>query len=422
MNKYLWPILIGSIILVGFFLGIFFVSNNTFAAEKLPTKVELLLLCGDGYAEHSSGEVCDPGDPPTFLPDIGTTTCADYNDLLGDPFASGDILCLDDCTGFSTSTCYTCGNSHKEEKEDCDGSDFGSQTCTSFGFESGNLICTPTCVISTGNCEAMENEGGIPGGGPSGGSGGSTSGFDPGSETEEETKVVIRGKSYPHSDVHILVDGVVIGIVQTDAKADFYFETNEVTPGVASFSFWSEDKDGLKSTLLSLTFRVVSRAVTTITGVYIAPTIDIDKQSVIRGEDVTIFGQTVPETQVKIHINSENEFIKTASSSEVGDWSLLFDTEPLEEDFHTAKALFEIEADGNVIQSGFSRSISFYIGRVGGEAACAEGDLNKDGRVNLTDFSILLFYWGTDNACADQNQNGIVDLVDFSIMMYYWTG
>ena len=62
------------------------------------------------------------------------------------------------------------------------------------------------------------------------------------------------------------------------------------------------------------------------------------------------------------------------------------------------------------------------MGKVGGEAACAEADLNHDGRVNLTDFSILLFHWGTDNECADQNQNGIVDLVDFSIMMYYWTG
>ena len=66
--------------------------------------------------------------------------------------------------------------------------------------------------------------------------------------------------------------------------------------------------------------------------------------------------------------------------------------------------------------------MSFHVGRIGGEAACPNADLNKDGRVNLTDFSILLYYWGTDNACADQNQNGIVDLVDFSIMMFYWTG
>ena len=68
------------------------------------------------------------------------------------------------------------------------------------------------------------------------------------------------------------------------------------------------------------------------------------------------------------------------------------------------------------------KSISFFVGTVGGEAVCAEADLNGDGRVNITDFSILLYHWGTDNECADQNQNGVVDLIDFSVMMYYWTG
>ncbi len=94
----------------------------------------------------------------------------------------------------------------------------------------------------------------------------------------------------------------------------------------------------------------------------------------------------------------------------------------MEEDFHIAKALFQVETDGNIIKSGFSRSISFHVGKVGGEVPCPEADLNHDGRVNLTDFSILLYYWGTDNTCADQNQNGNVELIDFSIMMYYWTG
>jgi hypothetical protein len=222
--------------------------------------------------------------------------------------------------------------------------------------------------------------------------------------------------------VHILIDGTTVGIVTTDAKADFYFETADVTSGVASFGFWSEDEDGLKSTLLSLTFRVVSGAVTTISGVYIAPTIDIDKKSVVRGEMVKIYGKTVPDTEVFVHINSPQEFIEQTASAQTGDWELDFVTEPLEEEFHTAKALFQLASGANVIKSGFSKSISFHVGRIGGEAACPEGDLNKDGRVNLTDFSIMLYYWGTDNACADQNQNGVVDLIDFSIMMYYWTG
>jgi hypothetical protein len=388
----------------------------------LPTSVEVIVSCGDGLAEAGSGEICDPGDPPLVLPDLGTSTCQDFPDLFGNPFVSGDLGCNDDCLSFATSSCYTCGNTYKENAEECDGSDFGGESCISFGYVGGSLICTETCRISTGNCESMDQPGGTPGSGSGGGSSGGTSGFQPGSNTERETKVVIYGKSYPHSDVHILVDGKVIGIVKTDAKADFYFETDEITAGVASFSFWSEDSLGLKSTLLTLTFRVISGSVTTITGVYIAPTIDSNKDSVRKGEDIMIFGETVPETEVFVHINSEEEHIEQAESTEEGKWNIVFNTEPLEEEFHTAKALFQIASAGNIIKSGFSKSISFYVGKLGGEAVCPGADLNGDGRVNLVDFSILLFYWGTNNECADQNLDGTVDLIDFSIMMFYWTG
>lgn len=52
------------------------------------------------------------------------------------------------------------------------------------------------------------------------------------------------------------------------------------------------------------------------------------------------------------------------------------------------------------------------------------GDLNKDTKVNLQDFSILMYYWlqtEPENPCADINKDGIVDLKDFSIMLYWWS-
>lgn len=397
-------------------------ANELHSDEFIPTQVEVLVSCGDGYAELGGGEVCDPGQPPVVPESIGTSTCADFNDIYGNPYQSGNLNCASDCLSFDSSLCYTCGNGTREIAEDCEGVDYGGKTCLDYGFISGNLACNIECQITTINCIAQDNTSGIPGSGPGGGASGGTTGFLPGSDEQKDTKVVMRGKAYPDSDVHILLDGKVIGIVAADAKADFYFESTQITPGVASFGFWSEDKTGLKSTLLTLTFRVVSRAVTTISGIYISPTIEIDKKSVKQGEMITIYGQTVPQTQVNIHINSEAEIIKETNSLETGKWSINFNTTPLEEDFHTAKALFQVENSGNIIKSGFSRSVSFHVGKLGGDAVCPNADLNKDGRVNLTDFSILLYYWGTDNSCADQNQNGVVDLVDFSIMMYYWTG
>jgi hypothetical protein len=59
------------------------------------------------------------------------------------------------------------------------------------------------------------------------------------------------------------------------------------------------------------------------------------------------------------------------------------------------------------------------------QTSCLErtADLNCDGRVNITDFSILMYWWGkkTPGVRADINKDGIVNLVDLSIMLYWWT-
>ena len=51
-------------------------------------------------------------------------------------------------------------------------------------------------------------------------------------------------------------------------------------------------------------------------------------------------------------------------------------------------------------------------------------DLNLDGKVNSTDFSILLYFWKTSspfsNSRVDINKDGKVDSVDFSILLYHW--
>jgi len=51
-------------------------------------------------------------------------------------------------------------------------------------------------------------------------------------------------------------------------------------------------------------------------------------------------------------------------------------------------------------------------------------DLNGDNRIDMADFSILLFYYGQSGsqiAFIDFNRDGIVDLADVSILLYYWT-
>ena len=49
-----------------------------------------------------------------------------------------------------------CGNSIKESGEDCDGSDFGTATCSSLGYDTGTLKCTSACKYDTSECAKTE--------------------------------------------------------------------------------------------------------------------------------------------------------------------------------------------------------------------------------------------------------------------------
>lgn len=49
-------------------------------------------------------------------------------------------------------------------------------------------------------------------------------------------------------------------------------------------------------------------------------------------------------------------------------------------------------------------------------------DANKDNRINLLDFNILMANWGTVGSnISDFNGDNIVDLFDFNLLMIYWT-
>ncbi len=170
-------------------------------------------------------------------------------------------------------------------------------------------------------------------------------------------------------------------------------------------------------------------ATTQITGIFLAPTLAVDKLVVEHGDNIAIFGQTAPESMVTIGVASEHETFYTISSDEDGVFLYNLDTAPLERGDHETRA--KAENAGQI--TGFGRTVGFAVGdetifntRLG----CPErGDLNNDCRVNLVDFSIAAFWYKQPLSPtflavekAKLNDDGIVDLVDFSIMAFYWTG
>ncbi|KPJ71221.1 hypothetical protein AMJ50_02890 [Parcubacteria bacterium DG_74_3] len=234
------------------------------------------------------------------------------------------------------------------------------------------------------------------------------------------TKAVFRGKAYPLAFLTILKNGEVAATFFAKETGLFEKELSGIAGGTYNFSIWAEDKEGRKSVTLSFTVSVLSGMTTVISGIFISPTIELSPVQVERGDPVNIFGQVFPESQVDIFVSSQ-EIVKETQAGPGGEWELKLDTTPLEiaEHYAKARALY-----GEGEQSSFSQTLSFLILKPGA-LVCKGADLNFDGRVNIVDFSILLYFWGQktpSNICADINFDGIVNIIDFSIMMYYWTG
>jgi hypothetical protein len=208
----------------------------------------------------------------------------------------------------------------------------------------------------------------------------------------------------------------MFGVVRADSNADFSFSTTEITPGTATFGFWSRDSEGTDSLTTSVVFDVVQSAVTTVANVFIPPTTRVSAVQVAPGELLTISGQSVPSAQITANIY--NGPVTLASRTErSGVWAIQVDTASLSEGPHVVKAAFELSS---TTKSGFGRSVSFVIG---GESITEKSpDLNGDGKVNLVDFSIFLLSWNTDDDRPDFNSDGKVNLGDFSIMLFSWTG
>lgn len=248
---------------------------------------------------------------------------------------------------------------------------------------------------------------------PENGNGGGGGGWIP--PTAYAT-AVFKGKAYPEAFVTILKDGRVAATFKVDATGYFSKSLTGLTAGIYTFGIWAEDRQGRKSLTLSYTISLIAGATTTMT-LFLTPTFELDKNQVEHGKDLGMAGQTFPLSNLNILVFS-NGLSRKTSADEEGDWSYKLDTTPLALGLHASKTQSQTD-EGE--QSPFSETKVFRVVEKG-KLICPGGDLNQDGKVNIIDFSIMLYWWNRSDPCADQNGDGIVNLIDFSILLYYWTG
>ncbi len=304
----------------------------------------------------------------------------------------------------------------------------GSLVLAASGEISSTPVGTTAAVCGNGTCNGTETcatcpaDCGVCGGGGGGGGGSG--------QTQTGGAVILSGRAYPLSKVNVLKDGQLVATTIAGSDANFTVTVSGLSSGTYSFAVYGEDSKGVRSSMFTFSTYVSMGVTVNIGGIFIAPTIYVDKSEVKKGGNIVIFGQSVPQANITIAVNSEQEFFVNTDSDNIGAYLYNFDTAPLEIGQHLTKS----KAALNDQISSFGTAVSFNVGTknidVKEPQKCPlKGDVNSDCRVNLVDFSIAAYWYKRpisetfkviekDKLSGD----GKIDLVDFSIMAYYWTG
>ncbi len=265
---------------------------------------------------------------------------------------------------------------------------------------------------------------GAGGGGSSGGTGGGGGG---GGYYPAPASIIFSGRAYPLSKVILLEDGQEIIQTISGPDAKFSIAVSNLTTGTYTFSLLAEDSNLRRSAIFTIPVKITYGLSTTVSGIFLSPTIEINKQNVKRGDTITIFGQSIPDANVTISVHSNKEIFLSTPTDQNGVYLYNLNTAPLEYGGHIANSKAEITKTNEITNDSPTVSFNVNTKDIKEKVICGiRGDLNADCRVNLVDFSIMAYWYRKHNvtppARIDLNMDGKITIVDFSILIYYWTG
>jgi hypothetical protein len=320
------------------------------------------------------------------------------------------------------------GVSNTEGSTTGNGTGSGNNGTGNGGGGGGTSGASDGVAPTTGGSSGGGGNGGGGGGGSGGGAGGGGGGgFEAtaGPYRSGDAQVTISGFTAPRSSVTALVDGKISQTATAGSNGEFSLIISAIARGAYTFGIYSTDQAKVKSTTFSTSFTVTGARESALSNILIAPTMAATPDPVNPGQPLTLSGYAVPNSLVTIETQKAtgggSAKQLTAQAGTNGAWSVVVDTTGLPTGTYKARAKATTAA-------GQSTNFSAYLQYGVGQAATKtlNSDLNRDGKVNLTDFSILLFWWntngGTSDPSADINADGKVNLTDFSILLFNWTG
>ena len=253
---------------------------------------------------------------------------------------------------------------------------------------------------------------------------------DPGSGggiTSPIATVVLSGTVFPGAKLTLLKDGIISTTLIANIDGTFQITINNLNFGNYQFSIYSEDPTGQVSASHVLNVSAFTSQPYIYSGIVIPPTLSASGLLVKIDDTYSVFGYSAPGSTVTLLGPSGSGL-----GSSVADSSGLYRislTANLAPGIHSLRATANL--NGRTSLPSKPIQVLFYSSSLPPDqiptpppqfAQCV--DYNKDRRVNLIDFSILLFWFGKNPVpkSVDCNNDLVIDIKDFSILMYFWTG
>ncbi|OGY23216.1 MAG: hypothetical protein A2172_02445 [Candidatus Woykebacteria bacterium RBG_13_40_15] len=227
--------------------------------------------------------------------------------------------------------------------------------------------------------------------------------------TVPPTTVTLSGRAPASSTITIREDGSVVATTVTSVAGTF-IRTITSTSGLHNYSLTLVDTAGRSTPATNFNnITLPAHGDTPISNILMPPTIALSKNTIYKGDSTLIYGQASSGSTVHVILNGSQKFSGVVSGSS---WQFTLSS---------GYNFGNNSIYAYLTRAGYANSVNSYTLNLKVNN-CRRSDLNCDGFVNLTDFSILLYHWGTNHAIGDINGDGTVGLIDFSIMMFDWTG
>lgn len=234
--------------------------------------------------------------------------------------------------------------------------------------------------------------------------------------------VSMTGWAPREATVRILKEGQVLSEGTASITGDFSLAILDMESAIHTISVSATDADGLSTRALSFTFNVEPGTSVVISGVQLPPTITLSTDRVDPGGSIVVSGMAPPSKPVEVWISLAGEkdavIRQEITAAADGRYSVTISINLPSDAYDVRSRAFHPQ----VGWGEYSQRMPLGVGQEAPLNTCERSDMNKDTRVNLIDFSILLFHWTTNFPDADINLDGTVSLIDFSIQLFCWTG